>query len=80
LIGTDLLLFRKFTASDRLLTSLKKGRNGVLVPKEEFHFSAGKLTKWISGGKAKVSGRDGWEQTEKEVLDQRKPNVNTTMA
>jgi len=70
--GTDLLLFRKFTASERLLNSLKKGRNGVLVPKEEFHFSAGKLTKWISGGKSKSPTETGWEQTEKEVLDQAK--------
>ena len=70
--GTELLLFRNYTASDRLLNTLKKGRNGVLAPTDEYHFSSGKLTKWISGGKAKVPGDPAWEQTEKEVLDQAK--------
>ena len=67
--GTDIVLVRKFTAADRLLNSLKKGRNAVMVPKEEFHFSAGKLTKWIADGKVKTPGDAGWEQAEKEGLE-----------
>lgn len=70
--GTELLLFRTFTAPERLLNSLKKGRNGSLIPKGEFHFSAGKLTKWITGGKPKSPGDSGWDQTEKEALEQAK--------
>ena len=70
--GTELLLFRNYTASDRLLNSLKKGRNGALIPKDEYHFAAGKLTKWISGGKAKTPDDAGWEQAEKEALEQAK--------
>ena len=70
--GADLLLFRNYTASDRLLNSLKKGRNGTLIPKDEFHFSSGRLTKWISGGKAKAPGDAAWEEAEKEALDQAK--------
>jgi len=70
--GNELLLFRNFTASDRLLNTLKKGRNGALIPKDECHFSSGKLTKWISEGKAKAPGVAGWEQAEKEALEQAK--------
>ena len=70
--GTELLLFRSFTASDGLLNSLKKGRNGPLVRKDEYHFSAGKLSKWVSEGKNKASGDEGWDRAEKEVLEQAK--------
>lgn len=70
--GSDLLLFRKSTAAGRLLNPLKKGRNGLLAPKEEFHFAGGKLTKWIVEGKEKVSDDPSWSQTEREILDQAK--------
>jgi hypothetical protein len=70
--GSDLVLFRKSTAAGRLLGTLKKGRNGLLAPKEEFHFAGGKLSKWIVEGKEKASGDSSWSQTEKEVLDQAK--------
>ena len=70
--GDDLLLFRRSTAAGRLLSILKKGRNGLLSPKEEFHFGGGKLTKWIVDGKAKASDDSAWSQTEREILDQAK--------
>lgn len=70
--GDNLLLFRKFTAASRLLNTLKRGRNAILNPKDEFHFTAGKLTKWIAGGKAKSPGDPDWAKTETEILDQGK--------
>lgn len=70
--GGDLLLFRKFTAPSPQLNVLQKGKNAVLTPEEEFHFTGGKLTKWIVDGKAKSSTDANWTQTEKEILDQAK--------
>ena len=70
--GTELLLFLNFIASNRLLNSLKKGRNGALIPTDEFHFTSGKLTKWITGGKAKAPDDFEWDKTEKQILDQAK--------
>jgi hypothetical protein len=70
--GSDLLLLRRFTAAGRLLNTLKKGRNGVLAPKEEFYFTGAKLTKWVDGGKEKSPGDADWAKAEKEVLDHAK--------
>ncbi|PYS98978.1 MAG: hypothetical protein DMF63_12965 [Acidobacteria bacterium] len=75
--GTELLFFREFTASDRLLNALKKGRSGTLVPKEEFHFAAGKLTKWIVGGKAKSRDDSAWAESEKNALEQAKSHLES---
>jgi len=68
----DLSLYRKFTTASGLLNVLKKGKNAVLTPEEEFHFTSGKLTKWIVDGKPKSSTDPDWTKTEKEILDQAK--------
>jgi len=48
-----------------------------LVPKEEFHFAAGKLTKWIVGGKAKSRDDSAWAESEKNALEQAKSHLES---
>jgi hypothetical protein len=68
--GDQLLLFRRFTAPSRSLNSLKKGGAGSLAPGEEFHFTGGKLGRWVVGGKPRLPGDAGWAKMEKEILEQ----------
>jgi len=66
----DLLFVRKTIALKRQLGALKKGRNTLLTPKEEFHFVQRKLIKWIVGKKEMPTADLKWAETEKGILDQ----------
>ena len=67
--GDDVLLVRKFTAASGLLNTLKKGRQAQMAPKEEFHFSSGKLSKWVQGNTSRLPADKEWPETEKAILE-----------
>ena len=66
----DITLHRKQTAQKRQLSILKRGRDVPLVVKEEHHFTAGKLTKWILDSKTIPSTDARWAEAEKGTLEQ----------
>ncbi len=66
----DLVLLRTYTAPERRLGLLKRGRTAVLKSTEELHFSNKKLTKWIVGGKPVAQTDLKWTARETEALEQ----------
>ena len=65
----DLVFHRKQTARKSQLSLLKRGRDVPFVVKEEHHFSAGRLTKWIADKKTIPPTDTRWAATEKDTLE-----------
>ena len=75
--GDQVALVRRSTAHERYLSTLKRGRNVVLKPKEELHFSDSKLTRWIEAGKTIANTDPRWAETEKSNLEHAKGELES---
>ena len=67
--GDRLALVTRSTGHKRNLATLKRGRNVVLKPKEELHFTDSKLTRWIENGKPVVKTDARWADMERSTIE-----------
>lgn len=75
--GDAVAVVRRSTAAKRYLSTLKRGRNVVLKPKEELHFTDSKLTRWVEDGKIIPNTDPRWAETERSNLEHAKGELES---
>jgi hypothetical protein len=56
---------------------LKRGRAVALMPREELHFTASKLTRWVENGNVVTIADKRWAETERSSLEHAKSELDS---
>jgi hypothetical protein len=72
---TGLAVVKKSTASKKYLRTLVKGRTAPITTVGEFFFTEGKLVRWVIKGVEVPRSDPRWSQTEKDILEQAKSEM-----
>ena len=70
-------LVQRLTGTRTQLSTLKKGRNVRLTPKEELYFTDSKLVSWTRDGKPIERSDPRWADTEKLELEHAKAQLES---
>jgi hypothetical protein len=76
-VDEGVVLIRRGTTTKRNLGALKRGRAVALMPREELHFTASKLTRWVENGNVVTIADKRWAETERSSLEHAKSELDS---